>query len=366
MSRDLHQRSVSADVVRDSLVGQSTSWDGEIVAIPNLDVPALHTPTDYAHILEDNPGTTAHSMGLASEQDPYFISAFRSVLLSERDGIDAGLLQVFPGGSDPEEHPVHFLLLHDEFPAHTNAAQHAAAEAIENIVWPHGPALIRLYFRHVHSTLPVISKCRFLRQYATAKDTMSASLRGAVYALACVFWNQDSSLTSPCPFLQHELVDHAQESLRRELEAPNLARLQASILLMHMIPPDIDSVETPYTWVMAAQVTACAQMIGLHQDPAQWNIASWEKSLRRKLWWASFLTDCWSSVCHGNPPHIGNNTFTTQPPNLDDLRFDEDVPSDLHDMVDSKDMTFQVSDGARFLEMVSIARHLRNVLDCSW
>jgi hypothetical protein len=355
-------KSLSAAVAPGSLVSQSTSWDGEIVTTPIPDVPT----TQLVHVLEDNPGTTAHSMGLASEQDPYFIDAFRSVLVSERDGIDARLLQVFQGGPDPEDHPVHFLLLHDEFPAHRNAAMHAAAEAIEKIVWPHGPALIRLYFRHVHAALPVISKCRFLRKYATAKDTISAALRGAVYALGCVFWNRDSSLVSPCPFLQHELIDHAQESLRRELEAPNLSRLQASILLMHMLPPEIDSVETPYTWVMAAQVTACAQMIGLHQDPAQWNIAPGEKSLRRKLWWASYLTDCWSSACHGNPPHIGIDTFTTPRLTSDDLRFDEDVPSVLHHMVDSRDTNFDVSDGARFLEMVSIAQHLRNVLDCSW
>jgi hypothetical protein len=76
---------------------------------------------------------------------------------------------------------------HDESRAHRNAAKHAAAEAIENIVWPHGPALIRLYFRYVHLTLPIISKFRFLWQYATDKDAVSASLRGAVYALACVF-----------------------------------------------------------------------------------------------------------------------------------------------------------------------------------
>jgi hypothetical protein len=107
--------------------------------------------------------------------------------VSERDGIDAGILQVFPGGSDLEEFPVDFLLLHDESPAHRNVAKHAAAEAIENIVWPHGPALIRLYFRYVHLTLPIISKFRFLWQYATDKDAVSASLRGAVYALACVF-----------------------------------------------------------------------------------------------------------------------------------------------------------------------------------
>lgn len=309
---------------------------------------------------------TTHSMGLAAEQDPYLMDAFRSVLLSERDEIDAGFLQVYQGGPGPDDHPVHFLLLQDEFPAHRNDAKHAASDAIENTVWPHGPALVRLYFRHVHPSLPVMSKGRFLRQYSAAKETIPASLRGAVYALACVFWERDASLADRCPFQQHELINHAQESLRRELESPNLSGLQAAILLMHMVPPDIDSVETPYTWIMAAQATACAQMIGLHQDPAKWTIAPWEKKLRRKLWWAAYLTDCWSAVCHGNSPHIGPDSFNTPPLDLDDLRADEDLPEDLHNMVDSMDTAFRVSDGARFLEMVNVAKDLRSILDCSW
>lgn len=361
-----HHSVESAVVIHHGLVHQSGPV-GEVAVVPPgvRDTPQ-NPPTDLVQTLEDNPGTTTHSMGLAAEQDPYFMNAFRSVLVGDRGGIDAGLLQVYQGGPDPDDHPIHFLLLQDEFPTHRNNAKHAAADAIETLVGSHGQALIRLYFRHVHSVIPVISKGRFLRQYMNAKNDIPASLRGAVYALACVFWDQDPSAAVPCPFLQHELVNHAQESLRHELEAPNLSRLQASILLMHVVPPDIDSVETPYTWIMAAQATACAQMIGLHQDPAKWNIAPWEKKLRRKLWWASYLTDCWSSVCHGNPPHIGADSFNTSLPDLDDLRSDEDLSHDLHNMVDARDATFHVSDGARFLEMVSIARHLRNVLDCSW
>lgn len=294
------------------------------------------------------------------------MDAFRPVLVSSRDGIEAGFLQVYQGGPDPDDHPVHFLMIQDAFPRHTNDALRVAADAIEDMVSPNGPALVRLFFRHVHPVLPVVSKGRFLRQYATAKHTIPASLRGAVYALACVFWRQDPSLGDPCPFQQHELVDHAQDSLRRELEAPDLAKLQASILLMHVVPPDIDSVETPYTWVMAAQATACAQMIGLHQDPSKWNIALWEKRLRIKLWWVTYMTDCWSSACHGNPPHIGADSFTTPLPVLDDLRSDEDLAPELQHMVDSSDAAFRVADGARFLEMISLARHLRSILDCSW
>ncbi|CEI65564.1 hypothetical protein FVEN_g8825 [Fusarium venenatum] len=332
----------------------------------SLDPPRLHPDQEVVYAIEDVPGRTAHAMALASEQDPYFLDAFRSVLLSEREGIDANFVQVYHGGPDQDDYPMHFLLLLDEFPDHKNEARQHASDAIERIVWPHGPALVRLYFRHVHVGFPVIHKARFLRQYATSKLDIPSSLRGAVYALACVFWSQDAQLARiPCPFKQHELTNNAQEALRRELDAPNLCRLMSALLLMHMIPPEIDSVETPYLWVMACQATSVAQMLGLHMDPDKWNIAPWEKRLRKKLWWAVFYTDCWSSVCHGNPPHISYESFTTPPPDMDDLRSGEDIPDDLRYMIDPEDATFRVVDGARFLEQIAVSREMRAILDCS-
>ncbi|KAM0233402.1 hypothetical protein ACHAPO_007096 [Fusarium lateritium] len=332
----------------------------------SLDPPRLHPDQEVVYAIEDVPGRTAHAMALASEQDPYFLDAFRSVLLSEREGIDANFVQVYHGGPDQDDYPMHFLLLLDEFPDHKNEARQHASDAIERIVWPHGPALVRLYFRHVHVGFPVIHKARFLRQYATSKLDIPSSLRGAVYALACVYWSQDAQLARiPCPFKQHELTNNAQEALRRELDAPNLSRLMSALLLMHMIPPEIDSVETPYLWVMACQATSVAQMLGLHMDPDKWNIAPWEKRLRKKLWWAVFYTDCWSSVCHGNPPHISYESFTTPPPDMDDLRSGEDIPDDLRYMIDPEDATFRVVDGARFLEQIAVSREMRAILDCS-
>ncbi|KAL5417220.1 hypothetical protein PMIN04_007864 [Paraphaeosphaeria minitans] len=155
-------------------------------------------------------------------------------------------------------------------------------------------------------------------------------------------------------------------SLRHELEAPNLFKLQACLLLLHPRPPDIDSVETPSTWILAAQATACAQMIGLHRDPTEWNIAAWEKSLRRKLWWATYMADCWSAVCHGNPSHIHDTSFDTQSLDIDDMNSDEEVPSDLKNQFPSAVSQTRLADGLRFLEAVKISRHLHDNLECAF
>ncbi|KAI9150605.1 transcriptional regulatory protein [Paramyrothecium foliicola] len=347
----LSQRSGATDAITPASTGLITSDSLRLI------------PSEQS--LEDVPGTTAHSMGLTAEQDTQLLDTFRSVIMSERNEIDANVVQVFSG--DPRSHapPVHFLLLQDGFPEHTNLALRSASDAIESIVEPYGPLLVRLYFRHIHPAYPIVSKARFLRQYASAKTIMPASLRGAVYALASSFWHLDSSQNVPCPFTQHVLVGHAHDALRRELEAPNLSKLQACLLLLHMRPPDIDSVETPSIWILAAQATACAQLIGLHRDSTQWQIPAWEKMLRKKLWWATFVADCWSAVCHGNPPHISTNSFNTPCLELKDMRFDEDVPPELQYLVDLDDSSFHVAVGARLVATAQLAMHLRPVLDCA-
>ncbi|THC95823.1 hypothetical protein EYZ11_004693 [Aspergillus tanneri] len=285
--------------------------------------------------------------------------------MSEEE-VDADIIQVYSGDRGSNEDPVHFLLLQDEFPEHTNRAMEAASHGIESTVWPYGPDLVRLFFRHIHPVYPIVSKVRFLRQYIRAKEEIPTSLRGAIYALACVFWNCDPSLRNRRSFVQHELLDHAHSALRRELESPSLFKLQACLLLLHLRPPEIDSVETPSTWILTSQAVACAQMMGLHRDPRPWNIVSSEKKLRKKLWWATYVTDCWSSISHGNPPHISADSFDTSPLDMEDVRFDEDVPDDLSSLVDSSDTSFRVVDGARFMKTVEIAQCLRTVLDCSF
>lgn len=332
-------------------------------ASPPLDSPETSAPV---HSLEDLSNWTAYYMGPSAEQDAFLLDAFRYGILSERYNVDANIVQVRPGCALADDRPMHFLFLEVGHPEHTNRARQAASDAIEAKVWPYGENLVRLYFRHVHPVSPIVSKVRFLRRYQDDKKSVPASLRGAIYALASVFWRTDPSLRgTACPFQQHELVNHAHSALRREIENPNLFVVQACLLLMHVTPPPIDCMEAPTTWTFATQATACAQIIGLHQEPGRWHIEPLEKRLRRKLWWAIFVTDCWSSVCHGNPPHISMTSFDTLPLTMCDMRADEDVPVTLRHLVDPLDYYHDVSSGARFIETVAIARHLRAILDCS-
>lgn len=338
-----------------------TNIDPEASSVTKPTAPAV------IYTLEDNPGRCAYFLGQSSEQDAFLLDAFKYGILRDNFSFSADIAQVralrsiSPTGL---ESPVHFLLLRIEHPEHVNKERDRISAAVENKVSPNGDNLVRLYFRHIHPVFPIVSKVRFLSRYHNDKQSIPACLRGVIYGLASVFWNRDDALKgTPKPFKQHELIDYAYQVLRREIENPNLFILQACLLLQHSTPPMMDTLEAPTTWTTATQATACAQMIGLHVEPKQWNIDSIEKHLRRKLWWATFYTDCWSSVSHGSPPHIPSTSYTTTAPTMDDLRCDEDVPEDLHYLVEPEDRQFQVSTGARFLQLIDIARSLRIVLD---
>ncbi|KAI7777351.1 hypothetical protein LA080_003747 [Diaporthe eres] len=265
--------------------------------------------------LEDNENRTAHSMGPAAEQDTYVLDSIPSGILSSPDDIDADMIQVYAGTKYPWDPPVHFCLLQDEFAPHDDAVKQAASDAIESLV---------------------VIMARFLSGSISSTSTLC-------YQFSPKAEKKDISLKGPLPFQQHQLVHYATDSLQRELDSPKLAKLQASLLLLHVKPNHVDSIEHPRTWTSTAQAVATAQMIGLHQDAERWSLPAWEKRLRRKFWWATYVADVWSAVCHGNPPHIYPASFNTSAITMEDLRNDEDLSEDLQMMVDPLSHRFQVA-----------------------
>ncbi|KAJ6438448.1 hypothetical protein O9K51_09040 [Purpureocillium lavendulum] len=317
--------------------------------------------------LEDGERRHAHCIGLAGEQDTDLLASFRSVIVNETNKVDAGVVQVFAGNPLHGEPPVHFNIVMDDFIPHDNLARDMASDAIERLAGRHGPRLVSLYFQHVHPANCIVSKARFLRTYARDKLSIPASLRGVVYGLGATFWNHDpTSQHDPLAFDLRTLLEQAHYSLHREYHAPNLWNLQASLLLVHERPGHTYTMETPRTWILSSSAVASSQMVGLHRDPKLWNIAPWEKSLRRRLWYATYMTDVWSSVCHGNPPHVHRDSFTTAPPQIDELSIDEDVEDHLKHMVDPSSYSPNITASARFVEIIKLTHILHDLLDFSY
>ncbi|UNI18845.1 hypothetical protein JDV02_005089 [Purpureocillium takamizusanense] len=317
--------------------------------------------------LEDGERRHAHCIGLAGEQDTDLLASFRSVIVNETNKVDAGVVQVFAGNPLQGEPPVHFNIVMDDFIPHDNIARDMASDAIESLAGRHGPRLVSLYFQHVHPANCIVSKARFLRAYAKDKLSIPASLRGVVYALGATFWHHDPSPHQEVLALDlRTLLEQAHYSLHREYHAPNLWNLQASLLLVHERPGHTYTMETPRTWVLSSSAVASAQMVGLHREPKLWSIAPWEKSLRRRLWYATYMTDVWSSVCHGNPPHLHTSSFTTTPPQIDEMSIDEDVEDHLKHLVDPSSYSPNITASARFVGAIKLTHILHDLLDFSY
>jgi hypothetical protein len=317
--------------------------------------------------LEYGNNTTAHFIGVSGEQDTDLFASIRYNVINETNYIDFNVRQVYPGNPVTGAPPIHFSIINDYFPKRDEMAKQAASDAIESHVGGHGDALIRLYFRFVHPILPILSKAGFLMAYTTDKLSLPASLRGAVYGLACAFCSEDPTLKELPPISQPELFEHAHAALYREMDSPKLSTLQACLLVLHEQPDISGTTESPRIWALACQATACAQSLGLHQDPTEWKLPLWEKKLRKRLWWTAYINDVWTSICHGNTPHIQRGSFDTTDLTIEDLASDEHVIGlpGAH-LLEEIDQTFQTFNAARFLEMARMTCILSGVLRDSW
>ncbi|EPE35349.1 Zn2/Cys6 DNA-binding protein [Glarea lozoyensis ATCC 20868] len=316
--------------------------------------------------LEYGNNTTAHFIGVSGEQDTDLLASIRYNVINETNYIDFNIRQVCPGNPITGAPPIHFTIVNDYFPKRDEVAKQAASDAIEAHAAGHGSALIRLYFRFVHPILPILSKAGFLMAYTTDRLSLPASLRGAVYGLACAFWTEEPSLKPYPPISQPEFFEHAHAALYREMDSPKLATLQACLLVLHEQPGISGTTESPRIWALACQATACAQSLGLHQDPTEWKLPLWEKRLRKRLWWIAYINDVWTSLCHGNTPHIQEGAFDTTELTMEDLASDEHITGlpGAH-LLEEIDQTFQKFNANRFLEMMKLTRILSGVLkDC--
>lgn len=184
-------------------------------------------------------------------------------------------------------------------------------EAIEQIVRPHGPGLVDLYFRTVHPSYPVLHKGVFLEKYARSYKEFSPPLLAAVYLLAMDWWEYDHDLSTKDKPDGDTLVKAATKALTAVIHRPKLSTIQAGLLLLQRSGGD--------SWVLTSQIVAVGEELGLHVDCSTWNIPDWEKGLRRRLAWAIIMQDKWGALIHGRPSHVLHSNWRMPRVSLDDF-----------------------------------------------
>lgn len=241
-----------------------------------------------------------------------------------------------------------FLMLPDHnTPGHEHVIEDA--EAIENIVAPHGPALLDLYFKIIHPNFPILQKKVFFEKYGRSYREFSPPILAAVYILAINWWDHSEELAHVSRPDIRELERLARVTLADAMYRPKLSTVQAGLLLSQR--PEGDQ------WAPTAQLVAIGQELGLHLDCSNWKIPPWERGLRKRLAWALYMQDKWGSLVHGRPSHIFASNWAVlplTPGDFPDVEYDEDSDEESAEYEHGRLL---------FTQMIVLSQILAEVLD---
>jgi hypothetical protein len=242
-----------------------------------------------------------------------------------------------------------FIMFPDE-PTQRHDEEVSDLDAIEQIVAPHGDALIKLYFRIVHPSFPILHKKVYLEKYSRTHREFSPPLLAAVYILALNWWPYSSELAHLQKPNVAQLEKLAFKTISDVMHRPKLSTVQAGLLLLQRPQKE-------YSWGLIAQLVATGQDLGLHLDSTSWRIPGWERGLRKRLAWALYMQDTWASLIYGRPKHISRDNWTVKPV------VGTDFPESAADE-DEEDGSAEVEMGRTlFSQMIELTLMLSDVLD---
>ncbi|CUM68161.1 uncharacterized protein PRCAT00005878001 [Priceomyces carsonii] len=214
--------------------------------------------------------------------------------------------------------PIYFSLCPTEYldpvPDRYNCAK------VNSVIYPFLARLIGLFFENINPSFPIINQRIFFNQRTCS------TLLSSVYVKALQHLNIGEE-TSRQEYL---LRDFTIRSLPLEFSSATLQTVQATLLHLQFYPILIRDANSPHDWLFTSSLVAICQQLGLHLDPTLWDIPIWEKRLRRRLWWATFIQDKWDSFGLSRPSHIHDDDFNVAIITKDDFLNDRhEMTSDI-------------------------------------
>ncbi|KAF4990007.1 hypothetical protein FDECE_14522 [Fusarium decemcellulare] len=317
---------------------------GRISKSRRTGVPQPEAPTPDSPAWEPFQGTvtpnrTALYVGNSSDQDVYLL---RHLPFDETNSFGRTNWRVWKIFAD-ERAPAYFTASIVIFPwgssltwmqSYPNTLLDAKddiydLDQVNAMVNPYQPHLLGLYYKYVHPSLPILVPREHI-EASIAAGTIPASLVASIYSSAIPFWHRSSELTDVTPIARSPLCDLIFRAVNLEARTPSLQTIQAMLLYMQLLPVYIREPNHPGFWALTCQLVGLAQEVGLHIDPANWNIRSSERHLRRILWWAVYMHDKWLAHWLGRPSHIDDRQFSVQPLTVDDFQEVAAQPMDVH------------------------------------
>lgn len=165
-------------------------------------------------------------------------------------------------------------------------------DRIQTLVQNCGDQLVKLYFRIVHPSFPILHKGLFLEKFYRSIYEVSPPLLAAVYLLA-LNWRGYSSSTLPA--IDEKALDElAQSTWTAILSRPRLSTVQAGLLLLQRRQIQNGGIsDGPGIGAFVGELCAAGRVLGLHLDCTEWRVPLWERGLRRRLGWGLWMCDKW-------------------------------------------------------------------------
>jgi hypothetical protein len=206
---------------------------------------------------------------------------------------------------------------------------YSQVDEIEQIVFPHGLALLNLFFTRVHPLLPVISRPVFLEKYSRTHREFDPLLLAMVYLQALNLWHLDPQL--------RDLRKPNYEKLERFVlimysenlvnSPPKLSTCQGLILLMHYDFKGSSSAlfKKDDYWKKISQLVTICEELGLNYNSDDWlTIPNWERKVRKILAWALIMMDKTYSLLESRPSRISPDNWVLNELRSEDFQVEDD------------------------------------------
>lgn len=188
-------------------------------------------------------------------------------------------------------------------------------EIVEQLMGPFKREVVELYLNNIHFNFPVLDHETYTSLRNGHFERIPNNLMCVIYAIGSPMWSKSETLKMHPRPDTHYVWNKGISATLEDFLSPGIATVQGAIL---------DQVGRPSVSIVG-NITLCgktislAQTFGLHRNPSKWNITDSEKAVRIRLWWCCLITDHWSSVAYGAPPHISKGYYDVPKPTINSL-----------------------------------------------
>ncbi|GFZ45993.1 hypothetical protein JCM24511_03727 [Saitozyma sp. JCM 24511] len=203
------------------------------------------------------------------------------------------------------------------FYGHGETASKVIAGRVYATLGPTWPQ--RLIQKFMQVTLPAFPIVNAMRLMASIETPVSQQNASYPHALLCGIIGHSITYEPEVRLLFGTVWKDAVAAEDEEYKAPRLQTLHLALISLATRPSQAHAVNA----MSLARSVAIAHILGLHLDCAGWSLPRWEKSVRKRAWWALIVLDKWTAMIHGRPSLIHRINRSVPLPTLKDSDWGE-------------------------------------------